>query len=146
MGAQQKSSTSAKVPPKGALFPPLGTCLQIDRFLDTPGPQERSSRSHKTSISTFSPYPQNDSKMTSPNLPFGHLWPQKSQKVLKRSVSENPPKTRLQKIRKKLKHYPQMRVSQFTLFTVLAPMVPDQAPKGAQTPKIPHFSSKPTLF
>ena len=97
----QKSRKTQKVPPKVALFAPSQKHLKFHRFLDPPEPSESSWRLHKTSIFTFSPYPQNRLQSTSQNLPFGHLWAPKPPKVRKMNAPENTLKNTSSKIPKK---------------------------------------------
>ena len=97
----QKSTKTPKVPPKVALSSPSGKLFKFHRFLDPPEPSESSWRLHKTSIVTFSPYPQNRLQSTSQNLLFGHLWASKPPKVRKMNAPENTLKNTFAKISKK---------------------------------------------
>ena len=137
----QKSTKTPKVLPKVALFAPSQKHLKFHRFLNLPEPSESSWRLHKTSIFTFSPYPQNRLQSTSQNLPFGHLWAPKPPKVRKMNAPENTLKNTFAKIPKKCQNDLPNTVVFGPETLLLASSVLELSQKGTQTPhKIPHFS------
>ena len=142
----QKSTKTQKVPPKVALFAPSQKHLKFHRFLNPPEPSESSWRLHKTSIFTFSPYPQNRLQSTSQNLPFGHLWAPKPPKVRRMNAPENTLKNTSSKIPKKCQNdFPNRwgNCRQTLLFTS---SVSELSQKGTQTPQIPNFFIKMSDF
>ena len=136
----QKSRKTRKVPPKVALFAPSQKHLKFHRFLDPPEPSESSWRLHKTSIFTFSPYPQNRLQSTSQNLPFGHLWAPKPPKVRKMNAPENTLKNTSSKISKRCQNDLPTRWLHGSKTLLFTSSVSELSQKGTQTSQIPNFS------
>ena len=142
----QKSTKTQKVPPKVALFAPSQKHLKFRRFLNPPEPSESSWRLHKTSIFTFSPYPQNRLQSTSQNLPFGHLWAPKPPKVPEINAPENTLKNTIAKKPKRCQNDFQNTLligPETPLFPFLFPDLP---PRGALTPKYLIFHKNILFF
>ena len=100
-----KITKISKSASQGRTFYPFRKTSRRSQIMDPPEPSKLSWRLSKTSIFTYPPYPQNGIKMTSKNIPFGHLWAPKFQKVQKRSVSENALKNICKICGTKNKHY-----------------------------------------